>query len=115
MMRKEKRRLHLNQHETTHTNIVDQKTNKIRVILTSFHGNKPTPNVTYHYLKFIKTNGSFTPLIDPTTKQPIKNAAGNLILDPQKSEQWVAVVATSLDVGHEISHKIEPRHDYQKY
>lgn len=75
----------------TYTNIEETKTRKIVMILTSSHGKDAPLGVYVGKLDAVKAEGSFIPLKDFVTKEPLLDSHGNLIPNPNKGGQYVAV------------------------
>jgi exoribonuclease R len=81
----------LSKHQATHTGVQDSKTKNIVGIFTSSSGKTANPTVHFEKIDAMKFDGSFTPKKDPQTKQPMVDAQGQLVPDPQKGGQKIAI------------------------
>lgn len=98
--------LGITQHEATHKNILDVTT-----------GNKlaNNNNVSFEKLDAIKMDGSFTPQKDPKTGAPILDANGNLMPDPQKGGQYIAMLGAERDLHPEAKAAMKENTNDQAY
>lgn len=85
--------LPLTQHEITHITIEDIKSQKIVAIFTSSQGNKKISNVTFEKVSPIKHDGSYTPILNKLTKEPLMDDYGYTIPNEKKGGQFIVTLA----------------------
>jgi len=106
--------LGLTEHQATHINIEHTATETITMIFTSAKSSKD-PNVYIEKLSPIKADGSFTPMKDPKTGKLVHDVNGNVIPDPNKGGQYVAVLVTPRKLGKDVKHQAPINAKAQQY
>lgn len=110
----EKRRLGLTQHEDTHYNIKETKTNRVIMLGTSAKQVKH-PEVETYKISTEKINGSYISVLNPITKQPLMDDYGYLVPNLEKGGQYIAVLGTPRKISQDIAHKFEEKPEFQSY
>lgn len=105
----------LTQHQATHVNIQDTKTKKVVAIFTSSSGKNADPLAHFEKLDATKYDGSFTPQVDPKTKQVLLDANENPIPDPKKGGQYVAVLSQERTIKKDAEHHVKEVTHVQQY
>lgn len=115
MSEHDRKRLGLTEHEINHDNVQNTSTGNVEGLLTSSQNKNGKSPVAYDKVDSVKLNGTFIPLTDPKTKQPILGENGQLTPDPNKGGQWMSTYKQPRRLNTEANGYYQVNKDAQGY